>query len=217
MTGLSDHLRRLFPPRSARRSGASGVTRRDLAALAAGGVLTAAGPAAAALPLSRLAGMDRRGLDMLVRGLAGVEQAADPALSAQAAVMLAEIAEVLPEAPQLFALYRAYPAGQSACGARRPEVAVNLAVIEGAIDAAEGLRIGYTDLYGHETVREIWPLALVHPDHGIFVMAWCRMRQGYRKFFAHSLAWAEPPGSTFVAERPQLLAGLVAQETARQG
>lgn len=215
MTGLSDHLRRLFAPRPGARFGASGVTRRDLAVVAAGGVLTAVAPAAAALP-SRLAGMDRRGLDMLVRGLAGVEQAADPALSAQAAAMLSEIAEVLPEAPQLFALYRAYPAGRSGYAVRRPEAEVNLAVIERAIDAAEGLHIGYTDLHGHETVREIWPLALVHPDHGIFVMAWCRMRQGYRKFFAHSLAWAEPSGSTFAAERTQLLAGLVAQETARQ-
>ena len=217
MTGLSDRLRRLFPTRTALRSGTSGVTRRDLAALAAGGVLTAVGPASAAPTVPRLAGMDRRGLDMLVRGLAGVEQVADPALSAQAGAMLSEIAEVLPEAPQLFALYRAYPSGRSGYGVRRPEANVNLAVIEAAIDAAEGLHIGYTDLHGNETLREIWPLALVHPDHGIFVMAWCRMRQDYRKFFAHSLAWVEPSGSSFATERPQLLAGLVAQETARQG
>jgi predicted DNA-binding transcriptional regulator YafY len=213
MSGLAARLRHWITARPARSGAAAALTRRDLAGLvAAGGVLAVTPAAAAADDFAALGWKER---DTLLRGLAGVEATADAALSARAAALVAAIGAAMPEAPYLHALYRRYPASPAWQGLRRPEVSADLALIERAVEGARGLRIGYTDLQGRETEREIWPLALVYPVNGIFVLACCRKREAYRKFFAHSIRRAEPAGSGFAAQRLELLKGLVADETGR--
>ncbi len=214
MPGLSARLRRWITARPARAGATGDVTRRDLAGLLAAGGVLAVTPAAASVP-DDFAALGWAERDTLLRGLAGVESTADAGLSARAAVLVASIGTTMPEAPHLHALYRRYPGSPAWQGLQRPEVSADLALIERAVEGAQGLRIGYTDLHDRETEREIWPLALVYPVNGVFVLAWCRKREAYRKFFAHSIRWAVPAGTGFAAQRLELLQGLVAEETGR--
>lgn len=214
MSGLAARLRRWITPRPAASGAMAAVTRRDLAGLLAAGGVLAVTPAAAS-PADYFAALGWKERDTLLRGLAGVESTADAALSARAAALVAGIGATMPEAPYLHALYQRYPASPAWQGLRRPEVSADLALIERGVEGAQGLRIGYTDLQGRETEREIWPLALVYPVNGIFVLAWCRKREAYRKFFAHLIRWVVPAGTGFAAQRLALLKGLVADETGR--
>lgn len=214
MSGLAARLHRWISARPARAAAADAVTRRDLAGLLAAGGVLAASPAAASAP-DGFAALGWKERDTLLRGLAGVSATGDAGLSARAAALVAGIGATMPEAPYLYALYQRYPALPAGQGTRRPAVSADLALIEQAVEAAQALRIGYTDLQDRETEREIWPLALVYPAHGIFVLAWCRKREAYRRFFAHSVRRAVPAGTGFAAQRLALLQGLVADEAGR--
>lgn len=190
------------------------VTRRGLAALAGGGFAAGVVPAAAAAP-SGLAALDRPALDTLLRGVAALDAARDAGLSAQAEAMVAGIAEVWPEARPLAELYRLFPAGQSEGGVWRRPVTVDMGVIEAAVSEARPLTLRYRDLKGEETLRDILPLALVYPDHGVFVLAWCCLRGGYRQFFAHAMLELAPGAGSFAGDRLALLEGLAAHHAGR--
>lgn len=191
------------------------MTRRALARLVGSGVAAAAVPEAAAAAPSGLAALDRPALETLLRGVAALEVAEDAGLSARAEGMLEGIASVWPEARPLAELYRRFPAGQSERGVWRRPVTVDMGVIEAAVAEARPLVIRYRDLKGDESVREILPLALVYPDHGIFVLAWCRLRGEYRQFFAHAMLEAVAVPGSFAKDRLALLEGLAAHHRGR--
>lgn len=75
--------------------------------------------------------------------------------------------------------------------------------------------IRYRGLKGEETVREILPLALVYPDHGVFVLALWRLRGDYRQFFAHALVEVATGAGSFAEDRLALLEGLAAHHRGR--
>lgn len=212
-------LFRLFPSRPAGTTPAgalTAVTRRALAKLAGGGIAASLVPsAAAAAAPAGLAALGRPALDTLLRGVQTLDAAGDAGLTAQAAAMRGAIAAVWPEAGPLADLYGLFPAGQSERGVWRRPVTVDMAVVEGAVAEARPLTIRYRDLKGDETVRDILPLALVYPDHGVFVLAWCCLRGGYRQFFAHALLEVVPGPGSFAEQRLALLEGLVAHHAGR--
>ena len=182
----------------------AGLTRRDLGALAAAGALMPALPAAAAAPASGFAGLDRATLETLVRGLADLNTAADPSLAAHCATTLARIAEVLPSAEPLYRLHAHFRGGGGGAVWRRPP-RVDMALLEAACLEARPLAIRYTDLKGATTEREVWPLTLVYPDHGIFLLTQCQLRGGFRQFFAHAIDHATVLPGNFAEARPALL------------
>lgn len=171
-------------------------------------------PAVAAVPASPWAAMDKGQLDVVLRGLAEVDMIGDVPLSAQTAASLCEIEKVMPEARDLFALHALFR-DHDGWGGRR-EVRIDLSVIAAACHAGQPLRIGYTDLKGAQTTRVIWPLTLVYPPHGVFVLAWCCARQGYRQFFAHAIDHVAPEAGSFGDRRAGLLAGLVAEQRTKR-
>lgn len=205
----------MFGRREAPTGTGPAVTRRGLTLGAGSGLLVGAVPAQAAAVPWGLAALDRPGLDMLVRGIAALDQTQEDGLADQAARMVAEIAAILPEAPALVEVYRRFPSGGSERGVWRRPATVDMDLIESAIHAARSVVLRYRDLKGDETVREILPLALVYPDHGVFVLAWCRLRGGYRQFFAHALLEVAPGAGSFAGERLALLEGLAAHHRGR--
>ncbi|MFT4151829.1 MAG: WYL domain-containing protein [Paracoccaceae bacterium] len=217
MSAALDRLRALFSARRpAADTGAPVVSRRDLAGLAGAGGAALLSGGAGAVPPGGFAAMDRPALEVLVRGLAEMGRVGDGDLTQRSAGLLGEIAAVMPEAPHLFDLHAMFRPEEDGYVHRRP-VVIDLGVVQRACHQATPLRIGYTDLKGQHTLRDVWPLALVYPDHGIFVLAWCCVRQDYRQFFAHAIDRVEPVAGGFTDRRMALLAGLVDHHRARQG
>lgn len=213
LSRLLQSIRHRAPP------GGSGpaVSRRALTLAAGSGLVAGALPTvatAAPAPLP-LAGLGRPALDTLLRGVAALDQLGEAGVAGQAARMLDDIAAVLPEARPLAELYRRFPTGQSERGVWRRPVTVDMGLVEAALHEARPLLIRYRDLAGEETQREILPLALVYPDHAIFVLAWCQLRASYRQFLAHALLEVAPAAGSFKDRRLALIEGLAAHHRRR--
>lgn len=128
-------------------------------------------------------------IDALVLGARWVERNTDETLTASVKTALSKIAHVLPEKRDvevaetgLFAL------------TTPPEFANaghEASVIRGALRHACKLRIHYNDSTDTETVRTIWPIALGYFDQIQLLLAWCELRQDYRRFRVDRLCQIE--------------------------
>lgn len=213
--------RRFVPGTPMREAAPVDPGRRDLAALllagGAGGALLGRPAAAALAAPGGLAALTAPERETLLRGIAELDGINEPTLSAQAAALLAMMARDMPEAPALRDLHRLYRGRGGPGPVRRPEPSIDMGALAEAVALSRPLAIRYTDLRGEVTRREIEPLALVYPDHGVFVLAWCRMRQGYRQFFAHAIdAMQVLPGS-FADRRQARLEAFLAEQVGRRG
>ena len=192
----------------------TGPTRRDLATLALAGAFVGSGSAevlAGSTPagFAALSPVER---ETLVRGLAGLSDLRDAALEGQAAAVLSEISANFPEAEALYDLHRLYRLRGNRGGAWRPEASVDMSVLADATAQSRPLWIRYGDLQGQMTERKIWPLALVYPDHGVFVLAWCCERQAFRQFFAHAIEELRELDGDFSDRRLGLLRGMLEEQ-----
>lgn len=48
--------------------------------------------------------------------------------------------------------------------------------------------ITYTDREGSFTERRIWPLSVVYTDYEPWILAWCCLRRGFRRFLISRVA-----------------------------
>ncbi|QLY33195.1 helix-turn-helix transcriptional regulator [Nocardia huaxiensis] len=55
-------------------------------------------------------------------------------------------------------------------------------LIEQAIERRLVLRIAYLDQHGQASEREVEPVEFVNGTHGWYLIAWCRLRDGFRVF-----------------------------------
>lgn len=155
--------------------------------------------------------MEPSALHALTRGLALLGDLGDPIIDADSEGLLEQIAVRLPEAPMLVALYRDY-LGRGAGTLWRAEMPGALGILhKGVIDATR-VSFRYIDLEGTETRRIVRPLALVHPPHGIQLLAWCDMRGDYRKFFVASMSQVQATDHSFAEGRFGLLQGLLDEQ-----
>jgi predicted DNA-binding transcriptional regulator YafY len=208
---LLQALRRLPAPVTAQRlADETGVSQRslyrDIASLRAGGALIdgAAGvgytltedPALPPQMFSRLE------VEALVLGLAEVGQMGDPAMARAAQDALAKVVATLPERVSRQALhatamvYRYNP---------RPPAPACLPVLRAAAWDEQAVDIGYQDAGGAVTDRQIWPLAIVFLDHTLMCLAWCCLRQDFRRFRLERIRHAAPAPLFFRPRRVALL------------
>ena len=155
--------------------------------------------------------LDRAGLYAILRGAAFLGQFRDPVLDDDLKALIGQIADLAPEAWDLLDIFRFYgetPRGQS----RRDEEPRGLALLHTAVAEAGTVEFGYVDLDGNTTQRRVKPLALVHPAHGIQLLAYCELRGDYRKFFLRAMQNITRTAEHFEAERCDLVAGLVEAE-----
>ncbi|MDF0595699.1 helix-turn-helix transcriptional regulator [Psychromarinibacter halotolerans] len=213
---LLDLLRRLPPPVTAMRLAAeTGVSERtlyrDIDALRAAGALID-GEAGYGYRLTEDPALppqmfDRLEVEALVLGLAEVQAKADPALADAAAAAMDKIVARLPDRV-------AQQAAHAVSMVRRWETTRaprHLDLLRRASWDELAVDITYVDGAGNETGRRIWPLATVFVDHAQMILAWCCLRQEFRKFVVHRITQASVTGHSFRPRRASLLRDYLAQ------
>lgn len=189
---------------------------RDIETLRAGGALIdgAAGygytltedPALPPQMFSRLE------VEALVLGLAEVGQTGDPALSQAAEAALAKIVASLPERVQRQALHAVLQVYRFN---RPPDPPAGLAMIREACWEERALDIVYADGSGRETARRIWPLSVVFLDKAQMLLAWCCLRQDFRKFMLQRISDVRLTDDSFRPRRVALLREFIGQMRSR--
>jgi predicted DNA-binding transcriptional regulator YafY len=147
-------------------------------------------------------------IEALALGLAEVRHMGDPALAEAAASVLAKAAATLPTQRQqhvLHAISQVHRFEQ-----RFPPLPDMAAIREGCW-REEALRIRYADRTGAVTDRTVWPLAIVYLDDMLVVLAWCCLREGFRKFRAERIRRVEATGTSFRPRRVALLRTYLAE------
>ena len=146
-----------------------------------------------------------------MRGIAFIEGFGDPFLDDDADALVDQIAQRLPEARMILAVHRAHimPGYRSF---NRDEDRGALGLLHKAVVDAMPVRFDYTDLEGQLTSRQVRPLILIHPPHGIQMFAWCDLRGAYRRFFVTAMKDVVVGAPGFAAHRYDLLAGLLDHE-----
>ena len=133
-------------------------------------------------------------VEALVLGLAEVRMAGDPALARAAEAALAKITATLPERVQRQAIHAVQ---MSYRYEKRPAAPAHLALIRQACWEERALRISYLDKDGTATERTVWPLSIVFLDRTLMLLAFCRLRQDYRRFHLHRIGSARKPAKAF--------------------
>lgn len=208
---LLDALRRLPQPvKAARLAEETEVSLRtlyrDIETLRAGGALIdgAAGlgyrlTEDPALPPQMF---DRLEIEALVLGLAEVRLVGDAALGLAADRALAKITASLPERVQRQAAHAVQMAYRYQ---RRAEAPAHLAQVRSACWDEVALEIGYEDTAGTVTRRRVWPLAIVVLDRTLMLLAFCQLRQDYRRFHLHRISGVVVLAESFRPRRVAML------------
>ena len=210
------------PVTAARLAEETGVSPRqlyrDIEALRAGGALIdgAAGYGYTltedpALPPQMLTRLE---VEALTLGLAEIRLAGDPALARAADSALAKIVATLPDRVQAQALHTAH---QLYRFEKRPAAPAHMEVVRQAIWEERALRIGYSDRAGAATERRIWPLSVVFLDRSLMCLAFCHLRQDFRRFHLDRMCAITPLDEHFRPRRVPLLRQMLAQMRDRPG
>ncbi len=214
---LLDALRRLPAPVTAARLAeetevSPRTLYRDIATLRAGGALIdgAAGVGYTltedpALPPQMFTRLE---VEALVLGLAEVRLAGDAALARAADAALAKITATLPERVQRQAIHATHQVYRYE---RRPLAPAHLALVREAAWDERALDIGYADRAGHVTRRQIWPLAVIFLDRSLMCLAFCTLRQDYRRFHLNQMSDVRLTDASFRPRRVQMLRAFLAQ------
>lgn len=151
---------------------------------------------------------DRTEIEALVLGLGEVRHMGDPALAAAAVAALAKVAATLPSLRQQQLLHAV-----SQVHRFEPRYAAlpDMAVIREACWREQALDIRYRDKNGRATRRRVWPLAIVYLDRLLVVLAWCCLREGYRKFQVERITKVDTTGDTFRPRRAAMLRDYLAE------
>lgn len=208
------------PATAARLAEETGVSLRtlyrDIATLRAGGALVdgAAGVGYVlaedpALPPQMFTRLE---VEALVLGLAEVQLAGDPALAKAAVAAQAKIVATLPERVQRQAIHTAQQVYRFET---RPPAPAALPVLREAAWEERAVDIAYADKAGTQTRRRIWPLSIVFLDRSLVCLAWCCLRQDFRRFHLSQMAEAAVTTESFRPHRVPLLRDVLAQM--RQG
>ena len=208
---LLDALRRLPKPVTAARLAqetevSERTLYRDIDTLRAGGALIdgAAGYGYTltedpALPPQMFSQLE---IEALVLGLAEVRQSGDPALAQAADMALAKITATLPERVQRQAIHAVQ---QTYRFDKRPPAPANLPLIRQACWDELALDMAYRDKGETLTYRQVLPLSVVFFDRAMMLLAWCCLRQDFRRFHLHQIERLAVSTTSFRPRRVPLL------------
>lgn len=212
------HLLRSLPApvTAARLATESGVSPRtlyrDIDTLRAGGALIdgAAGfgytlTEDPALPPQTFS---RDEIEALVLGLAEVRFMGDRALAEAAATALTKITATLAERQQRQAMHAVV---QSYRFGARTEPAIDMAALRRACWEESAIDLTYIDMDGHRTERRILPLSIVFFEKVQMCLAWCCLRQGFRRFRLDRMDRMVITDESFRPRRVPLLRAFIAE------
>jgi predicted DNA-binding transcriptional regulator YafY len=204
------------PVTAARLAEETGVSERtlyrDIDALRAGGALIdgAAGVGYTltedpALPPQMFTRLE---VEALVLGLAEVGMAGDPMLARAAREAQAKIIATLPERVQRQAIHAV---SQSYRFERRSPAPPHLQTLREAAWEERAVDIAYSDREARVTHRRIWPLGIVFLDREIMCLAFCCLRQDFRRFKLARISQANLATESFRPRRVPLLRAFIDQ------
>ncbi|MEO5614490.1 MAG: YafY family protein, partial [Cypionkella sp.] len=204
------------PVTAARLAGEAGVSPRtlyrDIEALRAAGALIdgAAGYGYTltedpALPPQMFTRLE---VEALVLGLAEVRQMGDPAMAKAAEVAMAKIVATLPERVQRQAVHAV---SRSIRFQTRTAPPVHVALLREASWAEQEVALSYLDMNCAQTQRRIWPLSIVYFDQALMCLAWCCLRQDFRRFHLERMQDVVLTGASFRPRRVTMLRDYIAQ------
>lgn len=218
---LLDTLRRLPKPVTAARLAAETEVSprqlyRDIATLRAGGVLIdgTAGygytltedPALPPQSFSRLE------IEALMLAVAGLGDLGDAALTTAGRDALARIIATLPDRQARQAAHATIRSWR--LPEPRAAVTIDLDQLRQACWDEVSVRISYRDARERRTDREILPLGMSYSPRTLMLVAWCRLRDGYRTFEVPRIEALERGVVSFRPRRVQLLRDYVTLRTA---
>ncbi len=151
---------------------------------------------------------DRLEVEALVLGLAEVRMMSDPDLARAAEGAMAKITATLPERVQRQAIHAALSVYRSE---RRPPPPPHMALIREAIWGERAVDIRYCDKAGERTERRVWPLSIVFLDRAMMLLAFCTMRQDFRRFHLSGIEFAGLSKESFRPRRVPLLRAFIRQ------
>ena len=146
-------------------------------------------------------------IEALLLGLGEVRQSGDAELAQAAESVAAKVIARLPErqareaAHAVLRVYRHRPR-------EIPQAA--LSVLREAAWEERAVDIAYRDEAGQVTRRRVWPLAVAFLDEALLMVAWCCLRQDFRRFRLDRIEAAELTEESFRPRRVSLLRDYVA-------
>lgn len=141
-------------------------------------------------------------VEALVLGLAEVTQSGDPMLARAAAEAQAKIIATLPDRVQRHAIHAV---SRSYRFERRNPAPPHLQLLREAAWEERAVDLSYRDVSGQATRRRIWPLGTVFLDREVQVLAFCCLRQNFRRFKVAHMADVSPTSESFRPRRVPLL------------
>lgn len=204
------------PVTAARLAEETGVSERtlyrDIQSLRAGGALID-GEAGAGYTLTEDPALPpqmftRLEVEALVLGLAEVAQSGDAMLARAAAEAQAKIVATLPDRVQRQAIHAV---SRSYRYERRTPAPPHLHLLREAAWEERAVDLSYRDASGRMTARRIWPLGTVFLDREVQVLAFCCLRQDFRRFKVTQMSEVRPADESFRPRRVPLLRAFLDQ------
>jgi predicted DNA-binding transcriptional regulator YafY len=146
-------------------------------------------------------------IEALLLGLGEVRQSGDTELAQAAESVAAKVIARLPErqareaAHAVLRVYRHRP---------RAVRQAALSVLREAAWEERAVDLAYRDEAGQVTRRRVWPLTVAYLDEVLLMVAWCCLRQDFRRFRLDRVEAAEPTEESFRPRRVPLLRDYVA-------
>jgi predicted DNA-binding transcriptional regulator YafY len=151
-------------------------------------------------------------VEALVLGLSEVTLSGDPMLAKAATEAQAKIIATLPDRVQrqaIHAVTRTYRFE------RRQPAPPHLQLLREAAWDERALDLAYRDLQGQVTQRRIWPLGIVFLDREVQCLAFCCLRQDFRRFKVMQMDRVTLTGESFRPRRVPLLRAYIEQMRSR--
>ncbi|RAS14665.1 helix-turn-helix transcriptional regulator [Ensifer adhaerens] len=146
-------------------------------------------------------------IEALVLGLAEVQHMGEPDLAAAAGAVLSKITATLPDRLQRQALHAA---SQVYRFERRNPPVTDVSLLREACWQERAVVIAYVDADQQRTDRKILPLAIVYHERMLVLLAWCCLRQDYRKFRVDRIVDVTMTEESFRPRRVPMLRDFVA-------
>lgn len=147
-------------------------------------------------------------VEALVLGLAEVAQSGDAMLAQAAAEAQAKIIATLPDRVQRQAIHSVTSTYRFE---RRKPAPSHLNLLREAAWDERAVDLTYRDVAGQLTDRRIWPLGTVFLDRDVMVLAWCCLRQDFRRFKVLEMSNVRLADESFRPRRVPLLRSFLDQ------
>ncbi len=147
-------------------------------------------------------------VEALMLGLAEVRLSGDAELARAAEMAGAKITATLPERVQRQAMHAVQ---QTYRFERREPAPAHLSLIRQAAWDERAIDIGYLDNDGTQTHRRILPLSVIFLDRSLMCLAYCTLRQDFRRFHLNRMADVTLSDHSFRPRRVPLLRAFLTQ------